>query len=384
MKKKILLFGPIANFGGRELETGFIAHSLSFKYEVDVCTTGFLTKESQLFHFDKNQKAFSLQDTLCDKYFSIKILSFLSYLKNCQEGGILSKYANNVIAKKYFGYDRKRILTIKELVSKYDLVFICAQLSSNLVSEVVKFAKENKKKVVFRTTGAIKNPNYNFLEDVDLFIHHSNNNANKLLNLKNHNYRIIDQCAFNEYKLLNIPYVRNEVKSFLTIARLVKEKNIDIVIKAFKKSKKDGDKLYVIGDGIDLKNLIKVAGKDNDIIFTGFVSNNDLDFLFSKVDCVIISYFELETGPLTGIEAMASARLIISSKTGAMEERLTFSKYWFENNVDELTKQIQKLKELDKNEVFDFSKKIRDRYEEEYSMDKISRKYLEAVNKILY
>ena len=380
---KVLLIGPIGDFGGRELEVGFISNIFKAKYNVDICTTGYVTKQSQVYNFDKSQQVFSLNELLCRKYKEVNLLAFLSSLKNYKAEQICY-YANNAISKKYFGYDKKRLFILKKLIEKYNLVFICAQLSSNLIPEIIKISSSLGKPIIFRTTGTI-NKNMlaesNIFKKVNLFIHHSRSNAQRFEDhYFKHKYAIVDQCAFNELHLLKIPYVNKNVSNFITISRLVEEKNINIVIKAFKSAKTEGDKLFIVGDGPELKNLKEMAEDDEDIIFTGFISNSDLVLFLKKVDCVIISYYKLETGPLTGIEAMASARLIISSTTGAMSERLPFNKYWFNNTSEELVIQIKKIKKLPKEKVLNLSKKVRRTYLKNYKISLIQKKYIEIID----
>ncbi|PIX10330.1 MAG: hypothetical protein COZ75_02130 [Flavobacteriaceae bacterium CG_4_8_14_3_um_filter_34_10] len=381
-RKKILIFGPLGDFGGRELEAGFIANILSAKYDVAVLTSSSITHESQLFDFNKNLNAFSINDLLYKTYYSLKILSFFSYLKNKKKGN-KSSYANNGIAKKYFNYNAKRLRIIRELLPKYDLLFICAQLTTAFLDEVIQIAKENNIKVVFRTTGAIGFSDYDFISSVDCFIHHSVSNASRIQKDKNHTYVIIDQCAYNEKELLEIPLVQNRVSTFLTLGRLVKEKNFDIVIKAFQKIKEEGDILYILGDGKELNNLKRIANNEKDVVFTGFIDNKDLHLYFSLVDCVIISHFYSETGPLTGIEAMAGSRLIISAKTGAMQDRLPYNRYWFNNSVDDLAMQMILIKALALEEVLLLSQRIRTSYLEDYSINRISEEYLKTIDNIL-
>ena len=266
---------------------------------------------------------------------------------------------------------------------KYDLLFICAQLTTAFLDEVIQIAKENNIKVVFRTTGAIGFSDYDFISSVDCFIHHSVSNASRIQKDKNHTYVIIDQCAYNEKELLEIPLVQNRVSTFLTLGRLVKEKNFDIVIKAFQKIKEEGDILYILGDGKELNNLKRIANNEKDVVFTGFIDNKDLHLYFSLVDCVIISHFYSETGPLTGIEAMAGSRLIISAKTGAMQDRLPYNRYWFNNSVDDLAMQMILIKALALEEVLLLSQRIRTSYLEDYSINRISEEYLKTIDNIL-
>ncbi|OOG65786.1 hypothetical protein B0E44_15520 [Flavobacterium sp. A45] len=248
---------------------------------------------------------------------------------------------------------------------------------------MIRQAKSKNKKVLFRTTGTITFSDYDFIDSVDCFIHHSQKNVEQIEMRTKHKYVIIDQCAYNEKSFFDIPFVNNKVTHFLTLARLEKEKNIDIVIKAFLKAKKENDVLYVVGDGTEIENLKDIAKNEKNIIFTGFIKNNELQKYFSLVDCVIIPYYKLETGPLTGIEAMAASRLIISATTGAMQQRLPFNSYWFNNSIDELGEQILLIKDLTSEQVLTLSQKIRDRYMEEYSVENIGNQYLTIVHKIL-
>ncbi|WP_281310630.1 glycosyltransferase family 4 protein [Flavobacterium flavigenum] len=380
-KKRILLIGPIGDFGGRELESGFIASVLCQNNDVSICTTGKLTPKSQVFEFNKNQKVFSLKDLVYKKFKSLRVLAFISYLKNKKKEN-QSYYVNNLWAKKYFDYDKKIKCILTEIIEDYDLIFINAQLSSNYVKYIIEKSKKLNKKLVFRTTGTIqKDQNFSFLNHVDLFIHHSENNANKL-EIDKHNYTIIDQCAFNEDKLLKISLMDSKVNYFLVIGRLEKEKNIENVIQSFLNVKSTGDILYIVGEGAELNNLIAIANKDSSIIFSGFIPNNNLQEYFAKVDCVIISSTE-ESGPLTGIESMAAGRLLISTKVGAMPERLNgISVLWFDNSVKSLSQQMLKIKKLNNQETFDISNKIRNRYLQEYSKDIIALKYQHAINKL--
>jgi glycosyltransferase involved in cell wall biosynthesis len=381
LKKKILIIGPIGDFGGRELMTGFIAESIDSKFKAKVCTTGFLTSESQVYQFNPNLKVISLKKEAIKRNLIIKILAYISFIKNRKKKNIL-EYANNLWAKKYFGYENKIEKIIVDLIKDFDLILINGQLSSKHSEFIIQKSVEFNKKIVFRTTGTIQpNQNFDYLNQVDLFIHHSESNACRL-QIKNHKYVTIDQCAFNEEELLKIPLVNSRVKNFLVIGRFEKEKNIDIVIESFLRVKSEGDLLYVIGDGAEVNNLTKIANNNESIVFPGFVSNNNLKEFFLKVDCVIISSNE-ESGPLVGIESMAAGKLLLSTKVGAMPERLKDIKtFWFDKSVESLIQQIIKVKEMDKREVLLLSNNIKERYRHEYSKNKIASKYLEIIDSL--
>ncbi|GEP50401.1 hypothetical protein FNO01nite_10730 [Flavobacterium noncentrifugens] len=378
MKKKVLIFGPIADYGGREVECGFIANALSANFTVEVCSTGSISEKTQVLDLNPGLKIFSVEQLLYKKAPILKVVEFINDVKNRLKGRPWD-YKNNVIAKKYFRYNEKVNLVVEEIVQQYDLVFICAQFRSKLLAQCIAAAKKHGINVVFRTTGVIKEKNFDFIAQVNCFLHHSQRNARLLDDVPNQGYRIIDQCALNEKQLLEIPAASQKIKTFLTIARLVEEKNIDVVIGAFQQLKSEGHKLYIIGDGPKKNDLMQMAAHNENVIFTGHVPNEKISEYFETADCVIISHYNFETGPLTGIEAMAAGRIIISAKTGAMQERLPFSNFWFDNTISDLAAQMQDAVALDADQVKQQSAAIRERYLNEYNAAKISSKYLNTV-----
>ncbi|MHB1105154.1 MAG: glycosyltransferase [Lutibacter sp.] len=383
-RKKILIFGPFGDFGGRELEAGFIANILSAKYDVAVCTSSSITHESQLFDFNKNLNAFSINDLIYKAYYSIKILSFFSYLKN-KKKGIKSSYANNGIAKKYFNYNAKRLTVIRELLPKYDLLFICAQLTTAFLDEVIQIAKENNIKVVFRTTGAIGFSDYDFIDSVDCFIHHSVSNASRIQKDKNHTYVIIDQCAYNEKELLEIPISQKSINNFLILSRLSPEKGIEEIITYFLKVCSENDFLYIAGNGILESSLKHKYKESNKIKFQGFVDSFNVSKLFNKIDGLIIPSPD-ESGPLVCIEAMCAGKIIISTKVGAINERMqgTYNNYLFDyNDFNSFSNVFFKVKNLSNIQINLESFSLREKYKKEYSIKKITEEYLNTVDNIL-
>jgi glycosyltransferase involved in cell wall biosynthesis len=385
MRKKVLVIGPIGDFGGRELEAGFIAKSLKSDFKISICSTGELTKKSQVFGFVKNDEVYTIKKLTFKNSFILKITSFISFVKN--KGKLpMCYFVNNEINKKYFNADEKIKNQIENIISKHDLIIICAQLSSNYIEEIINYSSLKNKPVFFRTTGAIKKniyTNFDCLKKVTLFIHHSEANAANLNSQMFLPYVVIDQCAYNEEKLLKINHINTKVRTFVTISRLVKEKNLDVLINAFNQISNNLTKLYIIGDGPEIINLKQIANDNKAIIFTGFTPHDELDKFLKISDSLIVSHYDEETGPLTGIEAMASSRLIISSKTGAMMERLPHNPFWFDNNENSLLKQINKVCALDENEIIQLSQENRARYLSNYSIDKISKQYLELVKNSL-
>ena len=46
LKNKILLIGPIGDFGGREVEVNIIARALENDFNVSILSTGYMTADS--------------------------------------------------------------------------------------------------------------------------------------------------------------------------------------------------------------------------------------------------------------------------------------------------------------------------------------------------
>lgn len=163
MKRKVLIIGPIGDFGGRELEAGFIAKSLKDEFEVRICSTGDLTAKSQVFDFVKKEQVNTIKELAFKNNLILKITSFLSFVKHGGKFPLFS-FVNNTINKKYFNSEEKIKHQIESIISKHDLIIICAQLSSNYIQEIINYSYSGKKPVLFRTTGVIKKEIY---EDCD-------------------------------------------------------------------------------------------------------------------------------------------------------------------------------------------------------------------------
>lgn len=377
--KKILIIGPIGDFGGRELMTGFIANVLSEIYHVEVCSTVAISNKTQVKEFF-NGPVYGIGGLLFKKYFFIKLLAYISYFKSKKKGNLFA-YCNNTFTRRFFNYKEKEAKLLKEYVKEFDGFIINAQLISEYSAFLIDEISKQGKKVIFRTTGTIKHEHiYQSLNKVDLFIHHSMANKNRL-HLENHHYDIIDQCSFIEDKLLSIE-TNQKINKFLLLGRLVEEKGSVKIIDWFHKNSTD-DELFIVGDGPLRKELVERYNKNPKIHFLGQVPSRNLDRIFNQVDCLIISSYE-ESGPLSGVEAMAAGKVIVSTRVGAMMERLenTLNNFWFDihGNLEDLDAIYLQLKNSSAEEVLAISQSVRTAYLEHHANEKIRKKYSNAVN----
>jgi len=388
-KNKILLIGPIGDFGGRELEAGFIANALNEEYDVKVCSTVYCTEQSQIFDFVTKKQMSSLAKLVVDKYFQIKLIALVAYFRFGFKYSI-PYFFNNKISKKYGAITHKITKVLEELILGNDAIIICAQLSSNYLKEIIDFAYFNNIPVLFRTTGTIDDncanyfeTKFSWLKKITIFIHNSNINAKKLDGIQNYKYETLDQCAFNEKELIICPNKENKISNFFVLSRLSQEKQVDVVIKAFNNIGQPTDYLHIYGTGPELEALKRLAKNNKNIIFYGYISHTQSHELFYKHDCLVISSSE-EAGPLTGVEAMAAGVPLISTKVGAMPERLLNYDFWYDGSQEQLELKMKEIKMLSSSEVSVISKKIKQRYIEKYSIGSIKRKYQNVVNKTLF
>ncbi|MGB9703152.1 MAG: glycosyltransferase [Candidatus Micrarchaeales archaeon] len=115
--------------------------------------------------------------------------------------------------------------------------------------------------------------------------------------------------------------IKENEEVVLYLGRLAKEKNIDLLLKAFSLLKNEKNiKLMISGTGPEEKKLRKLARKLNvNAIFTGFVKEEEIADFYSSCDvfCIPSSF---ETQGLVAIEAMASGKGVLALNSMALRE----------------------------------------------------------------
>jgi 1,2-diacylglycerol 3-alpha-glucosyltransferase len=103
-------------------------------------------------------------------------------------------------------------------------------------------------------------------------------------------------------------------KIILTLGRIAWEKNLDLILKGFARLRHEvpNAKLVVAGEGPAKEHYQKMSkelGLDNDVLFTGFISDADLPQLYAACDAFTIAS-KFETQGLVILEAMASGKAV--------------------------------------------------------------------------
>lgn len=173
------------------------------------------------------------------------------------------------------------------------------------------------------------------------------------------------------------------------VGRLVPIKNhrlfLDAARQVFNKKLQKKVWFVVIGDGElrdELKDYAKNLGLDNRVIFTGW--ERDLASVYADLDIVVLSSIN-EGTPVSIIEAMASAKPVISTDVGGVKDVVTNNENGFlvkSGSIEELSSRISELL-LDDEKRRHFGLKgreaVRYRYSSQRLISDIKRLYEECL-----
>jgi glycosyltransferase involved in cell wall biosynthesis len=381
--KKILIFGPIGDFGGRDVEVNIIARSLLPEYDVRIFSTIYITEKSFAVQNLSGISFSSLKQKLYHGNLLIRMFSYIKFLQNRKENKPYD-YIKNRLSNPLFDFRVKELKVIESEIRNADAVIGCVQLSSQYLPEAVEISKNYNIPFIVRTTGTIREihpQQFDFLRKVTHFIYHSEANAKNFNRQIALPYTVIDQCALSENSLLKLPIHQNEKVVFGYIGRLSWEKAILQMIDFFKDHPQF--KLVVAGDGAQKQEMLAMISGKKHIEYLGHIDTEQISEFFQKIDCLVIPSLE-EAGPLVGLEAMAAAKPIISTRVGAMMERLAGTKndFWFDIHASETLKTaLENFQELTQEERLGISAELREKYKASYQATSIENQYLQLLKK---
>ena len=376
-KKKILVIGSISDFGGREVEVNTLVRFLELEYSVKLFSTIQMTEKSTAVS-GLNSKWTTIYRELKNTSIFLKFLSFL--IKKYKKLNLPSEYfVVNKISSYLFDFQKINISIIKKEIDQVDAILFCGIFSNGFLKEILEYSVLSKKSFFIRTTGTITEVPDNlkfFLNNVSNLIVHSFSNASILKTKGIKNSIIIDQTTLLEMELLKIPICETNELKYGYIGRFSPEKGILELLDAFNNI---GKKILIAGNGPLQIKVEKKCVENPLFTCVGEIMQNNLSDFFSKIDVLIIPSFE-ESGPLVGIEAMAAGKIIISTRVGAMMDRLkdTRNQFWFDINKSESFLQaISLVESATKTDVLAIRNELRERYVDTYSNKAISKSYLD-------
>lgn len=383
MKKKILIAGPIGDFGGRDVEVNIIARALENEYDTTILSTMHMTAASFSLQQLTRTKWKSVSELLFKKSRLIRFLSRISKKRNKGKKEVYD-YVSNSLSKKLMNLDALSWGIIQNELAQTDLVILPVQLTTKFLPEIVNYCHMAKIPCLLRTTGTIRevsSRDFDFLKKVTLFLHHSEANAANLNQQLALPYTIIDQCALTEAALLELDTVKKKPLRFGYLGRLSKEKGILPIARFFAQTEYP---FVIAGDGPQKEVLLQSVKDKSNCFYMGLLSNATLTDFFRQIDVLVIPSFE-ESGPLVGLEAMAAGKIIVSTKVGAMPERLMGIKsFWFEiENVSSLQTVLDEIENNTEALLSAYAEEVRKKYLEKYSFEAVALRYRETIQQFL-
>ncbi len=169
-------------------------------------------------------------------------------------------------------------------------------------------------------------------------------------------------------------------KYFLTVTRVVPEKNIEILIDAVN-NLDNGFKLVIAGDSAGSDDYVdylkKKAANSSKIIFTGYKYGRELQELYSNA-FAYLSASKLEGLPITVLEAMSMYLPVIMSNIPAhleINQQSQSSSFIFEmNDSNDCKEKINEVLNLSPEELSKAKEAARDFIINNYTWDKIVEK----------
>ncbi len=234
---------------------------------------------------------------------------------------------------------------------------------------------------------------FNKLKKADAIICVSNNTKEDIIKYYNVEQEKITVCyngIDNVVKNIDEPeskLIKKGDEFFLYIGDMRKNKNLLNTVKGFlefcKRNKQSETKLYIAGKQNDeyeiIKEVIDESEYSDRIVFLGYVSEDDKNYLYSHAKCVLlISFYEGFGMPI--IEAMQRYKPVITSNCSSMKEIGENAAILVDpNDIGEIADKMAYVDmgdyKIDRNE---YDKRIR-----KFSFDNVSEIINEVINNVL-
>jgi len=193
------------------------------------------------------------------------------------------------------------------------------------------------------------------------------------------------QCIYNgvDSNLINKPnsFIKPNHFKIITVSRLIKTKNIAMIIKALKLINNPKLKLTVIGDGSEKNHLIeltKLLDLEKNISFVGEISRKEVYKHLAESN-LFISMSITEGFPVAVLEALASGTPVILSNIGPHTEILKSKdciKLVDKNSPNDLKKEVLRFFEIGDKEAKEIHQKCKSIIDKYFSIKMMTNNYL--------
>lgn len=171
-----------------------------------------------------------------------------------------------------------------------------------------------------------------------------------------------------------------------TVAKLIKRKNVDVILKAVAKSHLNNFVLKIMGDGEEmqnLKNLVKKLDIEENVIFTGNIPNDEVLRNLTASDLFIL-VSEGETFGMAYLEAAARANIVIATKNDGIDGFIRNGENGFTCDVDSdtLSILIDRIHNMPKEDILKILLTRRNELFQDNNKT-LSQKYIDTALKII-
>ena len=332
-----------------------------------------------------------------------------SLQKLCYEGGILENLKKSFLAKIQVPFLLiSEYFNVLRVIKKEKIDFIHAHwiLPQGFLAAIIKkfykipyIATAHAGDIFPIKKGVLKNFAKSAIDNASQITANSNFTKNSILKISSSKISIIpmgvDFKDFNSIEKdhnLKKKYENNNI--ILFVGRLVEKKGVEYLIKTMPIVLKSipNSKLLIIGDGPEMRKLIKLAEELNlekNVIFVGKIRNQDLPKYYATADVFVGPSIVTKKGDTEGLgvvflEAIASGTCVVGSNVGGIPDIIKQNKTGLlveQKNIVELANAIidllknRKLRErLSKNAI----KHIKNLY----SWNLVAEKFFQIYSKI--
>jgi len=207
-------------------------------------------------------------------------------------------------------------------------------------------------------------------------------NENKLLDKVNKN-------ILKSYRT-SIKLSKSRKCNFLYAGIIYKNKGLDLLLEAWGKhiSKYPKDKLYIIGKPrYNMNNEIEIVKKYHSSIISSLEYKTDEELLAYYLECdfVVLPYKKAsQSGVL--LTALTLGKPVIATNVGGLPEVVNIVQGGYIINPNDpysLSKAIDKASSISKQELFEWSKNIREKTLKNYSWENIANQTIDFYKKII-
>ena len=201
---------------------------------------------------------------------------------------------------------------------------------------------------------------------------------------KKTNVILLPGSGVNLQKHLPLPYPK-ELINFLFVARILKEKGIDMYLSAARKFKAQDIKFHIVGpfDSSDYQDKVEKAAKEGFVIYHG--QQKDMKPFFKECACLLHPSWYPEGMSNVLLEAAASARPAITTNRSGCREVVADGKTGFIVPIQDekaFLKAVEKFLALSWDQRREMGLAARAKVEKEFDRNLVVKAYLEELGKL--